>query len=92
MSHFSVLRDAVTAALAEAGIHGAILALDISFNEHKQGEFDPHWLLHFRAHIPTRLRQTLSIVYALTFPPKLRSVARWRLHFGTVIWPDWPTR
>jgi hypothetical protein len=40
------------------GIDVAVLGLDISLNEHLTGDFDSHWLVHPRVHVPWRLSQS----------------------------------
>ena len=48
-------REAIRAALIDARIPGGAFGLDISFNEDREGEFDPHWQLHWRGLIVDRI-------------------------------------
>jgi hypothetical protein len=41
-------KDAIRVALIDAGILRGFFGLDISFNEDLEGDFEPHWLLHWR--------------------------------------------
>ena len=54
----TILRDVrlhVTKVLASAGVRTAIIGVDLSFNEDRDGAFDPHWLVHVRAIVPRQL-------------------------------------
>ena len=55
MSALFDLRRRVRNAFASANIGPAVLGLDVSFNEDIKKAFKPHWLLHFRAHVPSHL-------------------------------------
>ncbi len=59
-------------ALANAGIPVAVAGLDISFNEHLTDAFDPHWLLHIRAHVPGRLFEYQITDFRTHFPAEVR--------------------
>jgi hypothetical protein len=48
-------REAIRVALVDAGILRGFFGLDVSFNEDREGEFDPHWQLHLRGLIVGRI-------------------------------------
>ena len=48
-------REAIRAALIDARIPGGAFGLDISFNEDRDGGFEPHWQLHLRGLIVWRI-------------------------------------
>jgi hypothetical protein len=64
----SSLAHTVVNALTSTGTEVAVLGLDISFNEHQAGGFDPHWLAHFRALVPRRLPKSTLAELRQHFP------------------------
>ena len=60
-------REAIRAALIDARIPGGAFGLDISFNEDREGEFDPHWQLHWRGLIVGRISKRTERTFLVAF-------------------------
>lgn len=67
MSALQALAGVLRSALQDADVRHAVIGIDISYNEHLEQSFAPHWMLHARAHIPG--------------PIDLVTAARLRKHF-----------
>src|SRR4051812_34516994 len=75
-------REAIRAALIDARIPGGAFGLDISFNEDRDGGFEPHWQLHLRGLIVGRISQRRKSRFWSHFPksseiPKPRRSGEW---------------
>jgi len=75
-------REAIRAALIDARIPGGAFGLDISFNEDRDGGFEPHWQLHWRGLIVGRISKRRKSEFWSHFPksseiPKPRRSGEW---------------
>ncbi len=68
LGHLDILEPTVLSALARVGIRTAILGVDISFNEDRDGEVEPHWLIHLRGLVPKRLSKRTDKALRGKFP------------------------
>jgi len=68
MSPLFSLAHTMADALKSTGIDVAVGGLDISFNEHLTGDFDPHWLAHLRVLVPQRLPKSILSELRQHFP------------------------
>ncbi len=75
-------KKAIITALNDARIPGGAFGLDISFNEDRDGGFEPHWQLHLRGLIVGRISKRRKSEFWSHFPksseiPKPRRSGEW---------------
>lgn len=69
MSALDELHGAVRNALTAASLPTAVIAIDVSFNEHLTADYRPHWVLHPRVYIPRPLDAAPERTLRQHFPP-----------------------
>ena len=69
MSVVKKLRIETRERLQAAGVRHAIMGLDVSFNESRANDYEPHWSLHFRIHVPTALSWRSKASLRKQYPP-----------------------
>jgi hypothetical protein len=85
ISPLSSLAHTVVDALTSIGTEVAVLGLDISFNEHVTGDFNPHWLAHFRIYLLQPCRSPPRRTCASTSLQEIGSGSRSRWLGSTVM-------
>jgi hypothetical protein len=75
MSSLENLSREVISAFETAGIHVAVIGVDFSFNEDREEQWHPHWLIHVRAIVPQLLSHSAIKRLRAEFP-KSSSIPR----------------
>lgn len=75
MSALDDLERRIRTALTTAGIKTAVIGVDFSFNEDREGRFAPHWLIHLRVIVP-KLLSKASVDRVRRQLPKSRRIPK----------------